>query len=141
MLLLLRPAVPLVVALFAGCAFFNPPCTRLAKIVCDLPTEGDACAFVLGIGRNDATGQALCSDLLPAASEHARDRSDVAAKAEWQHARAELEREGFRPNPRAGRIDERLKAVGGAGGRVVEGLENAFDEGEQLLEQRMKAIE
>lgn len=133
----------LLATLFAlpACSFFNPPCTRLAKVVCDLPSEGDTCAFVLDRGRDDAQAQELCDELLPAAIVFASDRSDADARAEWMDARRRMGEHGFQANALKGRIGEKLKAAGGTAGRMIERVDEAMELDQKLLDARMGGVE
>lgn len=130
-----------VLVTLSGCSFFNPPCTRLAKVVCDLPSEGDVCAFVLDRDRNDTDAQDLCEDVLAAAVVFAADRSDTDARANWTDARRQLAEQGFKANALKGQIGEKLKAAGGTAGRMIERVDEAMELDQKLLDARMDGIE
>lgn len=120
----------LLLALTAGCSrYFNPPCQQVAKAVCDVGGEGDSCAFVLNLKRDDARAQALCEQILPSAKAIAADPQG--ARAGWSEARGRLGELGFAPDPRKNRIEEKLKAAGGQAGRLVEKIEDAYEAGEK----------
>jgi hypothetical protein len=122
-------ALVLACLLLSAC---TKPCTKVARAVCDVGSEGDACAFVLSIERGDANGQALCAEVLPAAERIGE------SPAEWIAARAVLARGGFQADARKGRIDEKLKSAGGAGGRVVEQAGQLY---ERIERERTEAAE
>lgn len=134
---------PLVILCFAlgGCSYFNPPCTKLAKVVCDLPGEGDTCAFVLAQNRSDPDAQALCEEVHPPAKLYSIDRADEDARELWANARARLMEAGMQADPRAGQISEKLKRSGGTAGRAVKSLEDSMQLEQQQFEERFKALE
>lgn len=118
--------VPLV--LVAACGdFFTPPCTRVARQVCDVGSEGDSCAFILAVDRGDSRAQKMCSAILPAAKELNAHQSDPGARAAWLEARTRLGEFGMKNDPMKGRIENKLKAAGGTAGRIVEKAEAAHD--------------
>jgi hypothetical protein len=115
----------------AGCSeFFHPPCDKLARAVCDVGSEGDACAFLLNVKRDDRHAQSVCEGLVPAAQALQANQNGPDERAAWVAARSRLQPLGLVANDRAGRIDEKLKAAGGTAGRLVEKAEGAFHEGE-----------
>lgn len=137
----MRRFLLLVCVVASGCSYFNPPCTKLAKVVCDLPSEGDTCAFVLAQDRSDPDAQALCDEVYPQAKLFAIDRSDEDAREVWAQARALLMDAGMEADPRAGRIEEKLKRAGGAAGRTVKSLEDSMELEQRQFEERFKALE
>jgi hypothetical protein len=125
-----------------GCGWMTPPCAKLAKPVCDVGSEGDACAFVMNLDRNDEHAQAICKQITPAATALAQDPKSAEALAEWKTARVSLAALGLVTDVTRSRIDEKLKRANGIGGRLVdqaeknsalgesqtaEGAERAFD--------------
>lgn len=135
---------PLLLAGLVGlsaCSFFNPPCTRLAKVVCDLGSEGDVCAYVLDKERGDGSAQDTCADVYQAAVAFAANRNDADARAEWADARRRLAKEGFQADALKGRIEEKLKAAGGSAGRMIERLDDAKELEKRLLDARIKDVE
>lgn len=137
----MRPLLLASLVSLSACSFFNPPCTRLAKVLCDLPSEGDSCAFVLDLGRGDADAQDTCEEVLPSALVFAADRSNADARADWADARELLGEHGFQANARKGQIGEKLKAAGGTAGRLIERVDEAMELDKKLLDARMDGIE
>ncbi len=109
-----------------GCrGFFEPPCVQLSRPVCQLPDQGDACAFVLHVERGDEREQQVCRALLPAARALEAGRGSPEARATWAKARTQLEALGMPVDPEKGRLENKLKAAGGMAGRAVQQLQDA----------------
>ncbi len=122
----MRQIAFLLVVVLAGCSgFFTPPCTTLARVICNLPDQGDACAFVLDRGRGDDRAQGVCKAVLPAAKALQKDGSSAEAQAGWAAAREKLDGLGMQANPNQGSLANKVKAWGGLPGRTVQRLENA----------------
>ena len=119
-----------VIALSA-CDWLTPPCTKLARAICDVGSEGDSCAFVLHVERGDDRGQAMCKELLPTAKDLAADPQLASARDAWRESRGRLGELGFTADPLKGRIETKLKEAGGVAGHLVDRLEKNSAEAER----------
>jgi hypothetical protein len=129
-----RPGALLVVAvtvIVASCDYFTPPCTKVARAICDIGREGDSCAFVLGRGRDDAHAQLVCSDILPAAQALGADPKSESAWNDWMEARQKLQNLGMQVDPAKGNIANKLIQAGGLAGKVVKDLQDNSKAAEQ----------
>jgi len=125
-------ALLLVVGSASGCDFLTPPCTKVARAVCDVGVEGDSCAFVLDRSRDDRISQDLCTEILPAAKALKADPSSGSARADWAGAREKLVTLGFRADAKRGTIEDKIKRMGGVEGHLVQRLDENTKEAERV---------
>lgn len=105
----------------SACGFFQPPCAQVAKAICSIGDEGEACAALNNVRRNDEPAQRACEGVLPAAQAYAADPS--AGKGGWDAVAGQLEIAGYQRRTRT--ISEKLKQAGGTAGKTVQKLEDA----------------
>lgn len=117
----MRTAVVGMALAVSACGFFRPPCGEVAKAVCTIGDEGEACAALNGVRRSDEPAQRACEDVLPVAKAYAAD--PAGGRGAWEAAVPKLAVAGYQAKART--ISEKLKSFGGAGGRTVEKLEDA----------------
>ena len=131
--------LPLLV-LLAGCDFFSPPCTKVTRKICDVGSEGDSCAFLLNVPKDDERTQSVCNAILVSAKDLAESPASQTARAEWKAAREKLGEVGFKANELKGRIETKLKEAGGAAGKLVETLEKNAAEGEERVREAAEKV-
>jgi hypothetical protein len=129
-----------VVVLLAGCDWFTPPCTKLARKVCDVGSEGDACAFLLNIQKDDERAQTMCNGLAVAGAELAAAPGSAEARKAWAESREKLAELGFKTDAAKGRIENKLKAAGGTAGKMVESLEKNMELGEKKITEEAEKL-
>ena len=127
----MRSLLLLCAVMVSGCDWFSPPCMKVAKVICNVGSEGDACAFALNVERGDENSQAVCKQVLPAAQVLALEPQSQEAKNGWAESRTALEAIGLQPDPTKGSIERKLKATGGLGGRLVDEYEKNQAQDEQ----------
>ncbi len=128
--------------LLSGCHGFSPPCMKAAKAVCDIPSEGDACAFLLNADRANEPLQAVCKNIAPTAVALGKDPTSEPAKESWKAARLQLARFGLITDEKRGQIADKLKRANGIGGKLVDSLEKntALDE-KETAERAQRALD
>jgi len=109
----------------------KPPCNKVARLVCDIPSEGDACSYLLDKDSKDADAQDLCKEILPQAHALSENRDSTTAMMIWQGAREKLIRAGMVADPTHGNIDEKLIRANGVAGHIVQDLHVNMQAGEQ----------
>jgi hypothetical protein len=102
------------------------PCTKAARAICKVHSEGDACSWLLDRPRSDAQAQLLCQGVLPMAEDLAADPQSAAALNLWQGARSRLVEAGMQPDPGHGNIDQKLIRAGGVAGHLVDQAEKGM---------------
>lgn len=129
------------VVLLAGCDFFSPPCAKVARKVCSVESEGDACAFLLHVDKGDKNAQDVCYGIKPAAYALAEDPMSGPAREGWKTAREQLATLGFATDPMRNRIETKLKRAGGTAGKIVESIETNNALGEKKVLEAVQELD
>ena len=136
----MRPLMLLCVLLASGCDWITPPCTKVAKVICNVGTEGDAFAFVLNVDRGDEHGQAVCKQVLPSAQLLALEPQSQEARDGWTESRTALGLIGLQADAKKGSIESKLKGSGGLGGKLVDEYEKNQAQDEQHTKESIQKV-
>ena len=117
---MLRPIIVVLAALAVVAC--KSPCNKAARLICDVPGEGDACSYLRDRDSKDTDAQDLCKEILPQAHALSEEPDSTTAMMIWQGAREKLIRAGMEADPAHGNIDQKLIRANGLAGHMVQDL-------------------